>query len=77
LLLAEVSDDWKYVATVLDRILLWLFSFACVAGTCGIILVAPSLYDTRIPIDIIVTKISKISKRGMLPTPASLEQLTN
>lgn len=74
---AEVSDDWKYVATVLDRILLWLFSFACVAGTCGIILVAPSLYDTRIPIDIIVTKISKISKRGLLPTPSALEQLTN
>ena len=38
---AQVSDDWKYVAMVLDRILLWLFSFACVAGTCGIILVAP------------------------------------
>ena len=37
----QVSDDWKYVAMVLDRILLWLFSFACVAGTCGIILVAP------------------------------------
>merc|ERR1711971_218495 len=73
----KVSDDWKYVATVLDRILLWLFSFACVAGTCGIILVAPSLYDTRIPIDIIVTKISKISKRGLLPTPSALEQLTN
>jgi len=70
----KVSDDWKYVAMVLDRILLWLFSFACVAGTCGIILVAPSLYDTRIPIDIIVTK---ISKRKLLPTPAALQQLVN
>jgi len=77
LLHAEVSDDWKYVATVLDRILLWLFSFACVAGTCGIILVAPSLYDTRTPIDILITKISKISKRSLLPTPSALEQLTN
>ena len=38
---SQVSDDWKYVAMVLDRILLWVFSFACVAGTCGIILVAP------------------------------------
>jgi len=70
----KVSDDWKYVAMVLDRILLWLFSFACVAGTCGIILVAPSLYDTRIPIDIIVTK---ISKRKLLPTPAALQHLVN
>jgi len=66
----KVADDWKYVAMVLDRILLWIFSFACVAGTCGIILVAPSLYDTRKPIDIIV---SKISKRKLLPAPAQLD----
>jgi len=65
----EVSDDWKYVAMVLDRILLWVFSFACVAGTCGIILVAPSLYDTKTPLDILV---SKISKRKLLPVPAEL-----
>ena len=56
---------------VLDRILLWLFSFACVAGTCGIILVAPSLYDTRMPLDILV---SKISKRKLLPAPVELIQ---
>merc|ERR1711962_472989 len=66
----KVADDWKYVAMVLDRILLWIFSFACVAGTCGIILVAPSLYDTRKPIDIIV---SKISKRKLLPAPPQLD----
>jgi len=65
----KVSDDWKYVAMVLDRILLWVFSFACVAGTCGIILVAPSLYDTKTPLDILV---SKISKRKLLPVPAEL-----
>merc|ERR1711994_1107229 len=68
----KVADDWKYVAMVLDRILLWIFSFACVARTCGIILVAPSLYDTRKPIDIIV---SKISKRKLLPAPAQLDVL--
>ena len=67
----QVADDWKYVAMVLDRILLWLFSFACVAGTCGIILVAPSLYDTRMPLDILV---SKISKRKLLPAPVELIQ---
>merc|ERR1712203_87866 len=66
----KVADDWKYVAMVLDRILLWIFSFACMAGTCGIILVAPSLYDTRKPIDIIV---SKISKRKLLPAPPQLD----
>lgn len=69
----KVADDWKYVAMVLDRILLWVFSFACVAGTCGIILVAPSLYDTRKPIDIMI---SKISKKKLLPAPVDLVQET-
>lgn len=65
----QVIDDWKYVATVLDRILLWIFTFACIAGTCGIILVAPSLYDTRMPLDILV---SKIGKKELLSAPAAL-----
>lgn len=69
----KVADDWKYVAMVLDRILLWIFSFACVAGTCGIILVAPSLYDSRLPLDI---RVSKISKRKLLPAPMDLVQQT-
>jgi len=68
-----VSDDWKYVAMVLDRILLWLFSLICVAGTCGIILVAPALYDTTQPLDITV---SKIRKRKLLPAAAELFQQT-
>lgn len=36
---------------VLDRFFLWVFTLACIGGTCGIIFQAPSLYDTRIPID--------------------------
>ena len=67
--LFQVIDDWKYVALVLDRILLWIFTFACIAGTCGIILVAPSLYDKRTPLDVLV---SKIGKRELLPAPAAL-----
>ena len=59
------------MAMVLDRILLWIFSVACVAGTCGIILVAPSLYDARTPLDILV---SKISKRELLPAPVEIIQ---
>ena len=65
----QVIDDWKYVALVLDRILLWIFTFACIAGPCGIILVAPSLYDKRTPLDVLV---SKIGKRLLLPAPAAL-----
>lgn len=32
---------------VLDKLFLWIFTFACIFGTAGIILQAPSLYDTR------------------------------
>ncbi|XP_076047801.1 acetylcholine receptor subunit beta-like 2 isoform X2 [Oratosquilla oratoria] len=53
----EVVQDWKYVAMVLDRLFLWVFTIACVAGTCGIIFQAPSLYDSRIPIDHYLTEV--------------------
>lgn len=36
---------------VLDRLFLWIFSLAVFCGTCGIILQAPSLYDTRTPLE--------------------------
>lgn len=42
-------DDWKYVAMVIDRLLLWIFSFAFFFGTFGILLRAPSIYDKRLP----------------------------
>lgn len=47
----QVKEDWKYVAMVLDRLFLWIFTLAVIAGTAGIILQAPTLYDDRIPID--------------------------
>ncbi|XP_074113429.1 nicotinic acetylcholine receptor beta2 isoform X1 [Cotesia typhae] len=47
----EVIEDWKYVAMVLDRFFLWVFTIACTGGTAGIILQAPSLYDTRVALD--------------------------
>ena len=48
----QVREDWKYVATVLDRLFLWIFTTAVCLGTAAIILQAPTLYDDRIPIDI-------------------------
>ncbi|KAJ8267805.1 hypothetical protein COCON_G00129770 [Conger conger] len=31
----SVSEDWKYVAMVIDRLFLWIFVFVCVVGTVG------------------------------------------
>uniref|UniRef100_A0A1I7ZVN6 Neur_chan_LBD domain-containing protein n=1 Tax=Steinernema glaseri TaxID=37863 RepID=A0A1I7ZVN6_9BILA len=50
---AEISDDWTFVAMVLDRLFLIIFSVLNVA-TFFIILEAPSLYDTREPLNITV-----------------------
>lgn len=48
----KVDEDWKYVAMVLDRLFLILFSFACFTGTTWILLQAPTLYDNREAIDL-------------------------
>lgn len=56
---SDACDDWKYLALVLDRLFLWVFLFACVAGTIGIVLRAPTLYDDTAPIDIIQSKVGR------------------
>ena len=52
LFLFQVKEDWQFVAMVLDRLFLWIFSAACVVGTFGIIIQAPTLYDMRPPLPI-------------------------
>lgn len=46
-----VKEQWKYVALVLDRLFLWIFTLVCAIGTCVIIFQAPSFYDNKLPID--------------------------
>lgn len=67
----EVVEDWKYVSMVLDRFFLWIFTLACFLGTCGIIFQAPSLYDTRQPIDQLLSE----RKTFQQPIPASQAHL--
>ena len=45
--LLQETRDWNYVAMVMDRLFLFIFTTACVCGTMGIFLNAPSLYDPR------------------------------
>ncbi|KAK2183589.1 hypothetical protein NP493_304g07002 [Ridgeia piscesae] len=46
----RVRDEWKYVALVIDRILLIIYVTVCILGGMGILLRAPALYDYRMPL---------------------------
>ena len=43
---------------VLDRLFLYLFTFAAIVGTLSIFLQAPSLYDPEKPIDVMLSKVA-------------------
>lgn len=45
------------MATVIDRLLLIIFSTVCIVGQTIIILQAPALYDNQEPIDIRLSKL--------------------
>lgn len=66
----KIEEDWRYVATVIDRLLLFVFSFVCIVGTAMIILRAPALYDSREPIDI---KLSKLGPKMRPNLPDSFD----
>lgn len=45
----SIERDWNYVAMVMDRLFLFIFTTACICGTIGIFLNAPSIHDPRMP----------------------------
>jgi nicotinic acetylcholine receptor len=64
----KVKEDWKYVAMVLDRLFLWIFTIAVLVGSAGIILQAPALYDTRSPIDVKLSNIQAATAKPLSET---------
>jgi hypothetical protein len=68
---AQVIEDWKYVSMVFDRFFLWVFTLACIVGTCAIIFQAPSLYDQRQPIDFQLSSIPR--RRSNLALPHEID----
>ncbi|XP_064607866.1 acetylcholine receptor subunit alpha-like 1 [Liolophura sinensis] len=46
----EEKRDWKYVAMVMDRLFLYIFTLACFLGATCIFVTPPSLYDPREPL---------------------------
>lgn len=65
----QVKEDWKYVAMVLDRLFLWIFTLAVLVGSAGIILQAPTLYDERAPIDVRLSEIAYAAAKPRPPPP--------
>lgn len=41
----KIRDDWKYVAMVIDRLLLIIFFGITMGGTIGIIFTAPYVFE--------------------------------
>ncbi|KAL0110251.1 hypothetical protein PUN28_013718 [Cardiocondyla obscurior] len=63
-MLSQEDQDWGFVAMVLDRLFLWIFTIASIAGTFAILCEAPALYDDTKPIDM---EISSVAQQQYLP----------
>ncbi|XP_034935098.1 acetylcholine receptor subunit alpha-like 2 [Chelonus insularis] len=53
------DQDWGFVAMVLDRLFLWIFTIASIVGTFAILCEAPALYDDTKPIDMQLSAIAQ------------------
>ena len=65
----QEDQDWGFVAMVLDRLFLWMFTIASIAGTFTILCEAPALYDDTKPID---TEYSSVAQQQYLPSSQEL-----
>ena len=61
---AQEDQDWGFVAMVLDRLFLWIFTIASIVGTFAILCEAPALYDDTKPIDM---ELSSVARKHFLP----------
>lgn len=51
--LLQICDDWKYVADVIDRFLLYVFLGITISGTISIIVDAPHIFEVIYQKDIV------------------------
>nr|WOX02237.1 nicotinic acetylcholine receptor alpha 2 subunit transcript variant X3 [Megalurothrips usitatus] len=65
------DQDWRFVAMVMDRLFLWIFTVTSLAGTVIILCEAPSLWDETKAID---TELSNVAQQQYLPNFAGMSQ---
>jgi hypothetical protein len=41
----KVKEDWKYIAAVFDRLMLFIFAFVTIVGTYNSLFDAPHLFE--------------------------------
>lgn len=68
----QEDQDWGFVAMVLDRLFLWIFTIASIVGTFIILCEAPALRDNTKPIDM---EYSSVAQQQFLPNDDILETL--
>lgn len=68
----QEDQDWGFVAMVLDRLFLWIFTIASIVGTFIILCEAPALRDNTKPIDM---EYSSVAQQQFLPHDDFLETL--
>ena len=71
----QVTDDWKYMSSVVDRMLLYIFLIVTVCGTIGILVQAPYILE-NIDQDELIGKIMdkyQTNKQGNV-APATIYQ---
>jgi nicotinic acetylcholine receptor len=56
----QEDQDWGFVAMVLDRLFLWIFTIASIVGTFAILCEAPALYDDTKPIDMELSSVARL-----------------
>ncbi|CAD1474575.1 unnamed protein product, partial [Heterotrigona itama] len=66
------DQDWGFVAMVLDRLFLWIFTIASIVGTFIILCEAPALRDNTKPIDM---EYSSVAQQQFLPHGDLLQTL--
>ncbi|KOX71203.1 Acetylcholine receptor subunit alpha-L1 [Melipona quadrifasciata] len=66
------DQDWGFVAMVLDRLFLWIFTIASIVGTFVILCEAPALRDNTKPIDM---EYSSVAQQQFLPQGNFLQTL--